>query len=93
MSEQPLITLSERMGMVQAKRLHPELLNALGSGLPIVIDGSLVQQIDAASLQLLVSLWRTAGDQGIECRWSGASKWLTHAAGLIGVADLLQLTE
>jgi hypothetical protein len=63
MSEQPLIKLSERMGMVQAKRLHPELLNALGSGLPIVIDGSLVQQIDAASLQLLVSLWRSRFDR------------------------------
>jgi ABC-type transporter Mla MlaB component len=93
MSEPLPIKLSERMGITQAKRLHPELLNALGSGLPIVIDGSLVQQIDGASLQLLVSLWRTAADQGIVCRWVGASKWLTHAAGLIGVAHVLQLAE
>jgi ABC-type transporter Mla MlaB component len=87
------IRLDERMGIVQAKRLHPVLAAALSSGMPISIDGTHVQQVDGASLQLLVSLWRTAAEQGIPCAWTGASKWLSHAAGLIGVADVLQLTE
>jgi len=81
------------MGLAQARQLHPVLLAALSSRTPIMIDGSQVQQIDASSLQLLVSLWRTADEQGIPCGWTGASKWLAHAAGLIGVAEALQLTR
>jgi ABC-type transporter Mla MlaB component len=85
------IQLDERMGIAQAKRLHPVLMTALSSGMPIAIDGTRVQQIDGASLQLLVSLWRTAAAQGTTCSWTGTSKWLSHAADLIGVADALQL--
>jgi phospholipid transport system transporter-binding protein len=85
------IQLDERMAIAQAKRLHPVLMAALSRGSPIAIDGTRVQQIDGSSLQLLVSLWRTAADQGVACAWTGASNWLTHAAGLIGVAEALQL--
>jgi ABC-type transporter Mla MlaB component len=85
------IQLDERMGIAQAKRLHPVLTAAVNRGSPIAIDGTRVQQIDGCSLQLLVSLWRTAADHGIPCSWTGASNWLIHAASLIGVADVLQL--
>jgi ABC-type transporter Mla MlaB component len=91
MPEHPPIQLDERMGIAQAKRLHSVLMTALSSGEPIAIDGTRVQQIDGATLQLLVSLWRTAAAQGTSCSWAGTSKWLSHAASLIGVADALQL--
>jgi hypothetical protein len=93
MSEQLPILLAERMGMAQAKRLHPVLTAALDHGSPIAVDGTRVQQIDGSSLQLLVSLWCSAAERGIPCRWTGASDWLTHAAGLIGVAGVLQLPK
>jgi ABC-type transporter Mla MlaB component len=91
MSDNVPIRLDERMGIAQAKRLHSVLADALNSGMPISIDGTRVQQIDGATLQLLVSFWRTAADQGIACDWIGASKWLSRAASLIGVAAALQL--
>jgi ABC-type transporter Mla MlaB component len=93
MSDNAPIWLGERMGIAQARQLHPVLLDALSHGIPISIDGTRVQQIDGSSLQLLVSLWRTAGDLGIPCAWIGASKWLRHAARLLGVAGTLQLAE
>jgi ABC-type transporter Mla MlaB component len=91
MADDEPILLNERMGLAQAKSFHPLLTAALIRGTAISIDGSRVQQIDGASLQLLVSLWRTAADQGVACQWSGTSDWLRHAARLIGVADALNL--
>jgi ABC-type transporter Mla MlaB component len=93
MAENEPILLDERMGLAQARKFHPLFAAALLRGGAISIDGSRVQQIDGSSLQLLVSLWRTATDQGMACGWSGASDWLRHAARLIGVAEALQLPE
>lgn len=93
MADDEMILLDERMGLAQAKKFLPLFAAALMRGTAISIDGSRVQQIDGASLQLLVSLWRTAADHGITCQWSGTTDWLCHAARLIGVAEALKLPD
>jgi anti-anti-sigma regulatory factor len=84
------IELGIRPTIVQAGDLHRTLLARLADGRSMVVDGSRVEEIDTAILQLLTSLWRTSLARGIPCTWHGASDALRRAAVLIGVAEFLQ---
>ncbi|HEY2679505.1 MAG TPA: STAS domain-containing protein [Steroidobacteraceae bacterium] len=85
------IQLDARMTIVQAAGLRSALLVCLAEGGAIVIDGTRVEEIDTAILQLLASLWRTAAERGIACSWSGVSDIVRRMAILIGIADVLRL--
>jgi anti-anti-sigma regulatory factor len=85
------IELDARLTIVQAADLHRLLMTRLAAGEPVVIDGSRVEEIDTAILQLLTCLWRTAQERGIACTWHGASEPLRYTADLIGVAGVLSL--
>ena len=83
------LQLDSRLTIAQAADLHRSLAGRLADGGPVVLDGSRVEEIDTAMLQLLASLWRTARERGIPCAWLTASDALRHAAALIGVAEAL----
>jgi anti-anti-sigma regulatory factor len=85
------VELDVRLTIAQAAGLHRTLLARLAQGEAIIIDGTQVEEIDTAILQLLTCLWRTGMERGIACTWHGASDALRQSAGLIGVADMLQL--
>ena len=87
------IQLDARMSIVQAAGLHGTLLARLAEGAPVEIDGSQVEEIDTAILQLLTSLWRTGQDRDIACSWLGASEALRRTASLVGVAQMLRFPE
>ena len=84
------IELDARTTIVQAADLHRALLARVTQGEAVVIDGTRVEEIDTAILQLLASLWRTCVERGIACTWHGASDALRQTAVLVGMADLLQ---
>ncbi len=88
-TKQTCIILDARLTIVQAVKLHRELVAGLATGGPVVVDGSCVEEIDTAILQLLVSLWRTGSQRGIVCAWQGASDVLRKTAALLGLDDLL----
>ena len=87
------IELGSRVTIVQAVDLHRTLLSRLADGRPMVVDGSRVEEIDTAILQLLASLWRTSLARGILCTWDGASRELRRTAALVGVAGMLQFPD
>ena len=87
----PPIELDPRLTIVQAAALHRTLLAHLEAGRPVVVDGTRVEEIDTAVLQLLTSLWRTGQQRGIACTWHGASDALRRTAALVGVAGILHL--
>jgi anti-anti-sigma regulatory factor len=87
------VELDARMTIVQAASLHQTLLTRVSQGEPIVVDGTQVEQIDTAILQLLASLWRTCRARGIDCTWQGASEALRDSAALVGVAGMLHFTD
>jgi anti-anti-sigma regulatory factor len=86
------LQLAPNLSIADAANLHRELTERVSGGVPLVIDGSRVEQIDTAILQLLVSCWRTCTQRGVACGWQAASENLRRSALLIGVADLLQLS-
>jgi anti-anti-sigma regulatory factor len=79
------------MTIVQAADLHRTLLAHLAGGMPVVVDGGRVEEIDTAILQLLTCLWRTGSERGIACTWHAASDILRQSASLVGVAEMLHL--
>ncbi len=88
------IELEARTTIVQAADLHRTLLARVARGEGVVVDGTRVEEIDTAILQLLASLWRTCLTRGIACTWHGStSDALRRAANLVGLADLLQLPD
>jgi ABC-type transporter Mla MlaB component len=87
------LQLDSRLTIAQAADLHRSLAARLADGGAVVLDGSRVEEIDTAMLQLLASLWRTARERGIPCAWQAASDALRHAATLIGVADALHFVD
>jgi anti-anti-sigma regulatory factor len=87
------IELDLRTTIVQAVDLHRTLLARVAQGEGIVVDGTRVEEIDTAILQLLTSLWRTCLERGIACTWYGASDALRQAATLVGVAEVLRFPD
>jgi anti-anti-sigma regulatory factor len=87
------VQLDARMSIVQAAGLHGTLLARLAEGTPVEVDGSRVEEIDTAILQLLTSLWRTGQERGIACSWFGASEALRRTATLLGLAPMLRFPE
>ena len=87
----PPIELDPRLTIVQAAALHRTMVAHLEGGRPVIVDGTRVEEIDTAVLQLLTSLWRTGQERGIACTWHGASDALRRTAALLGVAGILHL--
>ncbi|MBA2077221.1 STAS domain-containing protein [Rhodanobacter sp. PCA2] len=77
-----------RLGALSA--LHAELVAALPGG-AVELDGSQVERVDTAALQLLVLLCRELDRRGGTLAWRGSSAALDEAAGLLGVAKILEL--
>jgi anti-anti-sigma regulatory factor len=87
------IELDVRPSIAQAADLHRTLMARLAIGTPIVIDGTRVEEIDTAILQLLASLWLTCLQRGITCTWHGTSAILRRTAALVGVVDMLHFSD
>ena len=87
---QSRIVLDDRLTIVQAADLHRMLVKRLAEGRQLVVDGTRVEEIDTAILQLLCSLWRTGAERGVACTWHGVSQALRRTAALVGVAEMLQ---
>jgi anti-anti-sigma regulatory factor len=87
------LQLESRLTITQAAGLHRTLVARLADGVPIALDGSRVEEIDTAILQLLASLWRTAYERGTPCTWRGTSEVLRRNAILIGVAEALHFAD
>lgn len=65
----PTIVLAERLEMSQATTLHAQLLEALKSRAPLVVDASAVQVVDSASAQVLVAFALSAKEARVDISW------------------------
>jgi anti-anti-sigma regulatory factor len=83
------VELAAQLTIAQSADLHREFKQRVAGSSVLILDGSRVEQIDTAILQLLVATWRACLQRGVACSWQGASENLRRSAVLIGVADLL----
>jgi hypothetical protein len=76
--------------MAAQSALLADLLGALDA--PATnIDGRAVERVDTAALQLLTLFRREATARGCAVNWLGASATLCEAAGVLGLAKVLDL--
>ncbi len=89
------ITLDAHLEMETLSGLAKEILEPLQQGEPLVLDGSGVQSIDGATIQLLLAAVQTAEQKKVPCSWRQPSASLKEAAALMGLTDelLLEVTE
>ncbi len=93
MTQSNCIELDERLTIAQAAELHRSLCAILADGTSVVVDGTRVQEIDTAILQVLASLWKSSRERGIPCVWRGVSDVLRRTAGLIGLTETLHFPD
>jgi phospholipid transport system transporter-binding protein len=70
--------------------MHRQLSDALDAT-QIALDGSAVDRIDTAALQLLVVFQREVQKRGNQMNWAGVSAPLHDAASQLGLAQILAL--
>ena len=76
--------------MAAQAALLPELLGALDAP-AAQLDGSAVERVDTAALQLLTLFRREALSRGCAVSWRGASITLCEAAETLGLVKALDL--
>lgn len=74
----------------EAQTLRTQLLERATHPGPYEIDGSEVQQIDTAGLQLVVAFALDCLERNVPYAWKGRSAALEEAIRVLGVAALLE---
>jgi anti-anti-sigma regulatory factor len=81
-----------RIDISSVKSIHESVLPLLARDLEAwSLDGTQVEKVDAAGLQLLLSLTRTLRARGVSWHWSACSAAMCRAAGLLGLTQELGL--
>jgi anti-anti-sigma regulatory factor len=85
------VTLPADCRLAAQAALQAELVAALERGDGVALDASAVERVDTAALQLLVLLRRELTSRDGTLAWRGASAAFNEAAGLLGLARILEL--
>jgi anti-anti-sigma regulatory factor len=72
-----------------AADLKTNLAPLVSHGAPVTLDGSSVQRIDTASLQLLVAFMRDRRANGLPVEWAGQAPAFRDALSLLGLSAAL----
>lgn len=86
------VALEAALGIADARTLYVRLGSALTSATPVVVDGTRVERLDAAAMQVLACFCRTARERGLALSWQNISPELQQAARLLGLESILQMT-
>jgi len=73
--------------------LYEELKVLVDAANPVLLDGSEVENIDTACLQLLATFFLELHEKNISCTWNEPSEALLHSATVTGLVETLQLPQ
>lgn len=85
------ITLPEEIRIANAEQFKEDLIIAIESDSKITIDGSKVNRIDTAAIQLLTALSHECNEQGHPLIWEGVSEKFLSYVKLLGLQESLGL--
>ena len=89
----PPIDLGSDLGIERASDLKDQLLAQLESGRSVVLDGSQVERVHGAGLQLLAAFVREREEAGRKTRIDAPSPALVDAARVLALTTALGLPE
>ena len=85
------VALEAALGIVDARALHEKLSAVLACATPVVLDGSRVERLDAAAMQVLACFCRAARERGLAINWQSPSSGLQQAAQWLGLEFILEM--
>jgi anti-anti-sigma regulatory factor len=85
-----VLALPAQCRLGEAAALKASLLQASAAS-ALLLDGSGVERVDTAALQVLAAFARDLAASGGKPAWRGASDSLREACGLLGLETLLNL--
>jgi len=86
-----LIECDEALDISVASDFKALLQQAMAHGCLIVLDGSHIERIDCAVLQLLSALFIEANESGFDVEWRNPTEALQYAADMTGLKETLHL--
>ncbi len=98
-SEQPTqinageIKLGDSLTIADAEGRKAEFLALLSAGTAVTLDGSEIEQLDGAGLQLLAAFYKDSVRKGVEISWSSISRSFDDTATLLGMKTALGLQD
>jgi anti-anti-sigma regulatory factor len=84
------IVLGTSCTIHEARELREQMMAQAAHSGPFEIDGSSVQQIDTAGVQLVVAFALDCLERGVPYAWKGRSAALDDAIRVLGVGALLE---
>ena len=91
MGQSNQIVLDKHLNIGEAKNLHAKLEKSLFEAQHVILDASQVEEVDTASIQLLISFVKSAQASNLNVSWKETSKIFNKHATLLGACELLQL--
>jgi anti-anti-sigma regulatory factor len=87
------VALEAALGIRDARVLHEKLNTVLAAATAIIIDGSRVERLDAAAMQVLAGFTRAARQRGLALTWHSPSPVLQQAARVLGFETVLGMAS
>jgi anti-anti-sigma regulatory factor len=85
------VLLEAVLGIADAQTLYEKLSAVLAFTTPVVLDGSRVERLDAAAMQVLACFCRAARERGLAISWQSPSSGLQQAAQWLGLESILEM--
>ena len=85
------VLLEAVLGIADAQTLYEKLSAVLACATPVVFDGSRVERLDAAAMQVLACFCRAARERGLAISWQSPSSGLQQAAQWLGLESILEM--
>lgn len=88
-----IVVLPSSLRISEAEALRDQLLSHLEDVDTLDLDGSAIQEVDTAGLQLLAAFFSDRRKLGRVARWLNPSKSLVQTADLLGLHHWLELPD
>lgn len=85
------IRLADTLDIFTMRSLYSELRSALDNDAPVFLQGSEVERVDAAALQMLAAMFIFAADHQYRLELQSPSEALVHGAALLSVDEYMGL--
>jgi len=85
------VKLPNELNIRQVAELKEQLIEALNTDSDISLDGSDVDMVDAAALQLLLAFTQQAALKKCQVEWGDMSESFLNAVELVGLGESLNL--
>lgn len=87
------VVLEAALGIRDARQLHEKLDTVLAAATAVVLDGSRIERLDAAAMQVLAGFARAARARGLALTWQNPSPVLQQAARVLGFESVLEMAS